>query len=523
MKIINFFGIIWLILYGLLVFSCDILRGSPYEVEAWTPGAGFHPEPGKIKISILLSHESDRVRAEQAFSLTEDRKKLKGDFSWEGKKFFFMPASPLEAGRDYFISLGTEAQDTRGISLEKPFEASFTTYPRGDRPGITGTSPEYEGVMSGNRGEFRICFSEPVKINSCMDSISFIPSAPGSWRLEDEGRTACFVPRDPWQAGSIYKVRVESNFTGLSGFPLGTEYSSVFTIGEDRVKPFLLEALAIFPEGKWDESKGTEVFAEKIFLGKPDDEPAAVYPDWENYTRLELVFSEPVDTSGLKNLLVSEPSVSLVMESLPGFHDRAVFGFSEYPQWGSTYLFRLSPGLKDENGNTNEEEYCFRIIATGPFSKPPVLRGIRLPMAPGNIPENPGNQEALNYSLADLFADLPIKSDENHYPFMEQTPAWIELYFETAGGTEIDIFSLMDLFRVESTNQALTFSPRSVLTENFSWADPEDGWENLQRIEIRGFLTNTVHNGIVTFHIPAGLRDKRGNRSTTDFRISLLK
>jgi hypothetical protein len=119
--------------------------------------------------------------------------------------------------------------------------------------------------------------------------------------------------------------------------------------------------------------------------------------------------------------------------------------------------------------------------------------------------------------------DLPIKEGVERYPFGGQTPTWIELYFETATDTDIDPFSIMDIFRVESTNQALVFSPRSIRTEGFSIASPREGWENFRRFEIRGFLTNSVHSGIVTFRIPPGLMDKRGNRSTVDFRISLLK
>ena len=104
-----------------------------------------------------------------------------------------------------------------------------------------------------------------------------------------------------------------------------------------------------------------------------------------------------------------------------------------------------------------------------------------------------------------------------------KTPWWIELYFDTALDTGIDPFSVMDLFRLESTNYSLLFSPQSIITDHFSRADPVGGWEHLERIEIRGFLTNTVQSGIVTFRIPAGLRDNLGNRSSEDFRISLLK
>ena len=89
--------------------------------------------------------------------------------------------------------------------------------------------------------------------------------------------------------------------------------------------------------------------------------------------------------------------------------------------------------------------------------------------------------------------------------------------------TEIDLFSLMNLFRVESTNQALLFSPRNIRNNNFTWQDPADGWESFKRVEINGFITNTVNSGIVTFRINAGLEDTRGNRSGQSFRIMLLK
>ena len=492
-----------------LVFSCDLLRNSPYEVEAWTPGEGFHNDPGRVKISLLLSHGSDKVRTEQAFSFSEDRRTMKGNFSWEGSRLIFIPASPLEADRDYFITLGTGAQDTKGISLENKFEASFTTRPPGGRPRIIGTEPKHGEIVSGSRGEFRLLFSEPVRLNSCMDYISFSPSTPGSWRLEDENRTACFIPREPWQTGSLYRVRVESDFIGVSGFTLGAEYLSEFSTGEDREKPVLLRVFALLPEGK----------EEEIPFERPGFFPVVIYSAWESFSRLCLVFSEPVDLSGIRNLLIVEPNAALAMESSPELSDTAVFRFAEYPAWGSSFLFRLSPGVKDLAGNESAEEYNFRIACAGLNSKPPALVGIRLPMAPGNDE----NQGELSFTPGDLLADLPIAGGEGHYPFAEQIPSWIELYFEAAPDTEIDTFSVMDLFRVESTNQALVFSPRSIRTENFTLSSPGEGWENLRRLEIRGVLTNTVHSGLVTFRIPPGLRDKRGNRSAVDFRISLLK
>jgi hypothetical protein len=514
----------------ILVFSCDLLRSSPYDVVAWTPGEGFHSDPGKIKISVLLSHEPDKVKTEQAFSLTEDRKTVKGVFSWEGSRLVFTPASPTEADRDYVITLGTGAQDSNGLSLERKFEASFTTRHPGGKSKVIKTEPGYEGSLSESRGEFRLFFSAPVHLGACMDSISFSPSMPGSWHLEDGDKTACFTPREPWQAGIQYRVKVESGFAGVSGVVLGTDYSSVFSFGQDKDKPALLKAFAVFPgEGAPGDEYYTFAFREEIplvknFPGEPGHYPDAKYTGWENSTRLELVFSGPVDLGGLRNLLVTEPSAPLVMESRPEISNRAVFRFTEFPAWGSSFLFRLNPGVKDMAGNESVEECLFRIANSGPLSKPPALMGIRLPMAPGKRPDTHGgteNQIPLCFTPKDLLADLPVEIRE--YPFSEKTYTWIELYFETVPETEIDMFSVMDLFRVETTNQALSFSPRSIVDRDFTWMAPESGWENFRRLEIRGYLTNSINSGVVTFRIPPGLRDKRGNRSTTDFRISLLK
>ena len=501
--------LLFLACFHFLFSSCDLLRDSPYKVEAWTPGEGYHNDPGKIKVSILLSHESDKAETEQAFSLMEDRKTLKGNFHWESSRLIFIPASPLELNRNYTVSLRTGARDSRGQSLERPFEASFTTcVPGVAKPAVVRTEPVHEGILSGSWGEFRLFFSEPIHLNS-MDHVSFDPPVSGAWRLEDENRTACLIPRDPWQAGIQYKVKVKSGFAAASGTRQEDEFSSVFTLGTDNEKPVLLKVLALLPDG-------TE---EEINVNRSGVSPDEGYTTWESNTRLVLDFSEPVNLNGLKSLLVIEPGLALVMESPPEYSSQAVFRLAVYPAWGSSFLFRLNTGVKDQAGNESDEEYSFRISCGGSLSKPPSFEGIRLPMAPDKI----GDQEIVSYTPWDLFAYLPVRSDDDCYPFSEKIDTWIELYFNTAPDTEIDIFSVMDLFRVDHTNNALTFSPVSIRTENFSWPSPKEGWENFQRIEIRGVLTNTVYSGIVTFRISPGLRDKRGNKSTVDFRISLLK
>lgn len=492
-------------LAALLLFfsSCDILRDSPFEVTGWTPGEGYHPSPQDLTVSLVFSHESDKAKTEDAFSLTQDSGAVKGFFSWEGRRLIFTPLSPLESNRDYRLTLETGAQDMKGLSLENKFQASFTTRPSGERPRVLGVEPGWDGIIPDNRGALRIMFSEPVTVNSCIAFISFSPSPDGSWRLEDEDKTACFIPFEAWQVGVRYHLKIDSGFSGVLGRTLGEEFTSRFSIGSDQEKPCVLRAWVLDGNGRTELSQAGE------------------YAGWESFHRLELEFSEPVDAGSVRSSLVTEPSANLLMETAPGFSGSVVFRFTEKPVWGEPFLFRLRSGVKDEGGNESTGEYVYRIRASGPLSKPPVLIGLRLPMAPGKT--GPAAWKPLCVTPEDLFEDLPIVPGEGCFPYEEAVPVWLELYFDIAPGAAINLHSLMELFRVDATGGAVYFSPRSVRDSGFTWTEKHADWNMYERVEIRGLLTNTVNSGVVTFQTASGLEDTMGNSSAAAYRISLLK
>jgi hypothetical protein len=487
----------------LCFLSCDTLRDSPFEVEGWSPGEGYHENPENLKVSLLLSHESDRAKTEGAFSLTQDSGAVKGSFSWEGRRLIFTPLSPLERNRDYRVSLGTGAQDRQGLSLEKQFNAVFTTRPPGARPRVLAVEPGWDGVLSDCRGPIRVDFSEPVTVNSCIDSISFSPSSSGSWLLENEDKRAIFIPSEPWQIGGLYKIKIASGFSDALGRTMEEEFTSSFSIGPDQTEPFLIHAWISDPQGR-------------IELNPLDE-----YGEWESFHKLELEFSELVDAGSVQDRLLVEPAADLLMETPPGLSSKITFSFTEKPLWESSFLFRLRSGVRDEAGNESGEEYVYRIRAAGPLSRPPALVGIRLPMAPGKT--DPEEQEPLSFTQADLFEELPIDQGDGRFPYGEETPVWIELYFDTGPDTSINLYSLMDLFRVEVTGNALYFSPQSVRNSDFSLEEKREVWEAYERVEIRGLLTNKINSGVVTFKIGAGLEDERGNSNNNAFMISLLK
>jgi hypothetical protein len=497
---------------GLCVFltffcACDILRDSSFEVIYWSPGEGYHGAEA-LDVSAAFSRGPDRASVERYFSLTADGNRVRGSFRWEGSRVFFLPDAPLEANRDYVLSIGEEVRDTGGLSMDRKFEAAFTTRPAGPRPEITGVDPPAGGILTGLRAPLRVFFAGPVPLSSLQDHVTLNPAAGGSWSTGDGDKTWAFTPSEKWTPGQRYELEVAASLTGPTGLSMGKEFFSTFTAGPTGEKPRLLAAFRL--DGEEEEPL--------------EEERAGNFTEnsgWEKDSRLKLVFSTPVDLVSLGGRLVTEGGPSLTLETGGLFSAGAVFRLDEKPAWQSRFLIRLRAGVLDGEGLESADEHLYRIHADGKQSVPPRLRGIRLPMAPGRSP--PGAQEPVDYSIDDLFADLPLGPDSDRFPFSVEVPLWIELYFDIAGGAEADPLSVMALFRVETTNNALSFSPRSLETENFTLAEPVAGWETCNRVEIRGLLTNTVNSGIVSFIVGEGLEDSLGNRSGELFRISLLK
>jgi hypothetical protein len=361
--------------------------------------------------------------------------------------------------------------------------------------------------------EVRLVFSMPVSLNSLYDTVSFNPSMNGSWRLTEDGSTAVFTPSEPWTLNKRYEMRISSSLADSSGMVMGKDFLSAFVIGTDHEKPFLIGAWRL-------DNSGNAVLLDRgtvaiIGTGNTFSEN----PGWEKGDRLKLEFSKQVDGLSVKNCLSAEGASGLAMETMPGFNTEFIFRFDTRPAYGSRFSFRLKAGVKDNAGNESAQEYVYRIFADGGSSKPPELVGIRLPMAPGNV----AAPDLTSYGIDSVYEFLPISDGKDNYPSGESINTWIEFYFDTATDASVDPFSLMELFRIQTSNNVLSFSPRRVKTGGFSVSGPNAGWEHLNRLEITGVLVNSTNYGMVHFQIGAGLMDTLGNKNEKPLIVSLLK
>ena len=501
---------LFLILFSIFLYNtCDILRFSKFEIISWTPGEGYHSNPAVIAVSLLFSRDPDRASVERNFSLTGDGDRVRGNISWEGSRMIFSPFSALDENTDYSVNLTTDAHDKDGLSLDEIFFRVFTTRPGNERPFLVSFYPAMYQVIENLRTEIVLKFSADVPVRTLYENVSFSPSMTGLWTQQDNGRTAVFIPAEPWQQNSRYEFNVSSSLKDNNGKEIGKDFKSVFITGQDREIPELISARRVTKNGECFELNAGGFYFGAEYLPVENSE-------WEKDDKLYLLFSKPVDSNTVKNSISIDDGPNLIMETPPGFYSEFIFRFDNFI-FKNRFTLRIKKGIKDNFENETNEEYLFNIFTDGKYSEPPELAGLRMPMAPKN-----GHDQNVKYFSINSLFDIIHITNEN-YPSGESVASWIELYFSAAEGASIDIFSVMELFRIETSNNVITFSPRRIKTDNFSISQPHAGNENLLRIEISGNLINSTYFGIINFIIAPGLKDTLGNINENEFRISLIK
>jgi len=505
------FLIIILFLSGILFFnSCDILRLSRFEVISWTPNTGFHSDPEKIVVSLKFSGTPDKMSVERNFSLTGDGGRITGKYHWNGKILIFSPLTYLDVNTDYIINLSADAHDVNGLSMDEDFYGKFSTRPDSTRPVLISCCPGmYEDVINSRR-EIKLEFSAPVSSRTLYENVSFNPSMTGLWKLSENGKSAVFTPSEPWAKNSRYEIRLSSSLTDNNGMNIREGFTSIFTTGTETDKPYLLNVMRLTKN-------------ENLILLSRDNGYAGAgqiifeNQGWEKDDKFILIFSCPVDSSSVKNFVNADDAPGIFMETSAGFNKEFIFRFENPPEFRSRFTLKIKPGIKDEKGNESKNEYIYKIFANGKYSKPPELTGIRIPMSP----DNEQDKKLKFYWINSLYEIIPI-TDEN-YPSGESINTWIELYFDTAEDAEIDLFSVMENFRIETSNNVITFSARHVKDKSFTAAAAHPGTEKYKRIEVNGNLTNSTFFGIINFQINAGLKDSFGNINDKLQKISLIK
>lgn len=496
---------------ALLVNSCNLLGLTPLAIAEWTPGPGFHVA-SDAHISLTFTSEPDRGSAEGAFSLACDGEPVAGRFEWDGVLMNFVPLGPLAANVEYRLSVSADVRTPHGCSMEHAFDVRFTTRPEYDRPRVVATIPEAFGCLSAPDGSVEVQCSEALDPISFSEALSLVPSISGDWHLDEAGSTAIFKPRNLWQPGQSYRLDISPDLMDSSGNRMGRDFSTVFTIGSDRVAPALVSVGAV-------DASGIDVM--EFALDDPRDSTIATNHGVETSWSVRLHFSEPVLQRTLASRLVCDGGPALILATAGEASDLVVFNFEQRPSFGTCLVVRALPGIQDLAGNATINEVVWRMAMDGPSSAPPRFLGVRLPLAPGA--EESGDRQLASFGLDQPFETIALTGEPEGYPIGVPTMVTLELYLDIAEGAVLDRLSIMQSFDVAATNGALEFQPLRVELGGFESVPACDAWSSCAVTRVSGTLTNRASSGVVTISFAADFRDSLGNTMARPQSLLLLK
>ena len=490
-----------------LAAGCSLFAPR-FSVTGWNPSEARVADPDGLRLWIRFSGAADRASVEQAYSLTKDGGAVGGEFAWDGDVMSFVPAERIERNHRYEITLGTGAEDDKGVSLDAEFHLDFSTRLEDGRPAVLAVVPAEGAALTDRYTRVLMTFSEAVDRASLYAAFGLSPSVRGRFDWSAGDSACAFVPLEPLAWQTEYALTLRDGLTDLSGNSVGQTWTSRFRVGDDSSPPSVLRA-----------SNAVDGVEESVVLppALPSDAASASTGSWESTWGLALVFSERVEREGLESRIRVQPAWSYSIDDSAALASSFVLKPLERLSHGTLYSVTVGKGIKDAQGNATACESVFRFKVDGPATAPPVVSRLRFRDNPASAPASYDDKLC---DHGDDFSALTVSVAE--FPVGSPVETYVDLYITLAAGASVDLFSLMQEFSVEASNSCATFSMKRMLTSGF--ADPQPvAISGSSCVRVTFDLQNSCDSGIVTFKVGEGLVDSAGNPIAGAWRLPLLK
>jgi len=218
----------------LLIQSCrfidELNHMAPPEISLWTPGEDVQNATDIDKVSIEFSAGMNRNLTESAFSLAEGNEELSGNFTWQGNTMEFTPFLGFRSDKSYRILLKKTAEDVYGNSLEKEWNAGFSTGTDDDPPVFVSAEPKDFSLISNPRQDIVLVFSEPPDQKSFRAALSLSPDM--QFSIEWLDKKVTIHPLEDFKSGKELKITVSDSMKDTAGNALETEVDLLYRISE---------------------------------------------------------------------------------------------------------------------------------------------------------------------------------------------------------------------------------------------------------------------------------------------------
>jgi hypothetical protein len=482
------------LLSGLAIIALVIRCGSwllpPLEVLSVS-----NQEDLRVDFSVPPTPESIR----KAFSMTEDGMDLSGDFEFQGSRVIYRPVNGLRENREYFVLIGTGAEDGKGNSLEREFRYRFRTREDTEGPLVVSMEPGDESVLSLPPETIFLRFSEPVDPHSFGEALRINPSINHLLQWDTDGAGVRIIPLKPLDEGRRYTISLAATLRDRYRNTMLLPYSATFLYGPDQEPPFF--------SLEWENTGGLRgsLEAERLNRGIAGD------------AEFSLIFNERIAIESVPGFLEINPSLGISFTPDLENRDRGKIRFSRKPEWNKPYTLIVKQGITDNLGNKTRQDIRFPLVFDRGDSMPPVfVRGF---LKNKTVYEPIGGDK--NF--------VTVTLDAINFPVQTEKETEIYLVFKVSREAELlSLVSAMDTLSVSVSNACAYISVKTMkLLDHAAYTgspvyDPLDQTEPgeqfcalLVGIEIE----NTTRQGMVTLTVDGDLSDSLGNTLGEDLNI----
>ncbi|UCE19882.1 MAG: Ig-like domain-containing protein [Gemmatimonadota bacterium] len=177
-------------------------------------------------IYVTFPKRMDQVSVENAITMTPVTDVI---YLWpEDNKLKIYTGGPLMADTLYVLTIDATAKDLDGVSLEEPFQFSFTTEPFV----ITGTFPDNGDVFIERTPTIYINFNTYVVVSTFSGAFSISPDVGGRFEWKDYNQQVRYYPII-LQPLTKYTISIDAAVTDYFGTPLKEPYEFSFVTRPD--------------------------------------------------------------------------------------------------------------------------------------------------------------------------------------------------------------------------------------------------------------------------------------------------
>lgn len=415
----------------------------------------FHVEKIQIidnKIKITFSSKPDFISIKNSLTICQDDYYLDGIFTSEGNSIIFTPFTEDFDNHDYKITLSTEAEDTKGISLLENYHYSFSTKPQ---------VPDFKILnFKYTLSDLTFNFTNQVDEKSFHDNFTIKPETPFIINFDDTDKMVVIKFTKSLSPTIRYFITLNQDTVDIYNNKLKTKYENNFIINPDIP---LTDYEVFFTDTnnaltKLDQSKLNESIPQK--------------------NPLTFKFSQKINMDSVTSGIIITPKINFKIEKDLYLKDSFKISFTEFPEYNSTYELIVKDSITDI------------------YSKPVPSKTINLRFN-NSIDIKPDFITMIlctNDSTVKLDQDKTPQDlifNPQFYPTVSgissQSLSCYLLFSSSPDSTGINIFSAMENITFSTTNSCISITPEKMDILNLKDIEASDEYS-----EILHFLSNEI-------------------------------